>query len=335
MGWLRKKGKQLGKLFKKVGKKLKKGLGKVAKAFGKLGPLGSIALSFILPGIGSQLMSMFQGTWIGTIADGIVRGVNFVKDGIGQVFSNVTGAIERGMNVVSKDMGKGNFGTRFRNWASDITGGRIGKSTIEIEKAAVDLGLDPEAVLEALESGLTTREEILGRKLTDDGFKFKDKAAQKIIENKKLVDASQGPKERKAFLDNLSNPDVNLRDAIKNSSEAQTYKKIESLRMAGSSINQAEDAYEQQVEYYKNLKSDYFKQQASYQLSAVEQQNYSQVQDMPTFVDFSKFNPQQDPSSQYLMARGIQGNVNPMDVGGYGFNYEAFLRAQLGENYNA
>jgi len=55
MGWLRKKAKQIGNVFKKIGKKLKKGLGKVAKAFGKLGPLGSLALSFILPGLGSAI----------------------------------------------------------------------------------------------------------------------------------------------------------------------------------------------------------------------------------------------------------------------------------------
>ena len=55
MGWLRKKAKQIGNVFKKIGKKLKKGLGKIAKAFGKLGPLGSLALSFILPGIGSAI----------------------------------------------------------------------------------------------------------------------------------------------------------------------------------------------------------------------------------------------------------------------------------------
>ncbi len=46
MGWLRKKAKQIGNVFKKIGKKLKKGLGKIAKAFGKLGPLGSLSLSF-------------------------------------------------------------------------------------------------------------------------------------------------------------------------------------------------------------------------------------------------------------------------------------------------
>ena len=60
MGWLRKKAKQIAGAFRKVGRKLKKGLGKIAKAFGKLGPLGSIALSFILPGIGSAIGSCIK-----------------------------------------------------------------------------------------------------------------------------------------------------------------------------------------------------------------------------------------------------------------------------------
>ena len=58
MGKLRKIGRSIGRGFKSLGKRLKRGLGKVAKAFGKLGPLGSIALSFILPGVGSWISSV-------------------------------------------------------------------------------------------------------------------------------------------------------------------------------------------------------------------------------------------------------------------------------------
>ena len=53
MGFLRKVGKKIAGGVRKIGRKLKKGLGKIAKAFGKLGPLGSIALSLILPGLGN------------------------------------------------------------------------------------------------------------------------------------------------------------------------------------------------------------------------------------------------------------------------------------------
>ena len=99
--------------------------------------------------------------------------------------------------------------------------------------------------------------------------------------------------------------------------------------MAGAAINEGEAAYEAQVNYLKARKSDYFKNQASYQLGAVEQQNYSHVGDMPMFVDYSNFNTDQDPAQQYAAYRGITGNVNPIDIGGYGFDYEQFLKAQL------
>tara|TARA_R100000951_G_scaffold7807_1_gene7239 strand:+ start:293 stop:1369 length:1077 start_codon:yes stop_codon:yes gene_type:complete len=130
MGKLRKIGKKIGRGIKSVGKKLKKGLGKVAKAFGKLGPLGSIALSFILPGIGTWISSVAQGSsFLAPIAQGLVKAGTFVKDGIGRVFNKVTDAIEYSINKVSSIGGEGVAGTNFRNWVSKTTGGFIEPST--------------------------------------------------------------------------------------------------------------------------------------------------------------------------------------------------------------
>jgi len=139
MGKLRKIGKKIGRGFKSLGKKLKKGLGKIAKAFGKLGPLGSIALSFILPGVGSWISGLPQGNFIKVIADGIGNVGNFVKDGIGTVFNKVTDVIEYGMNKVSGVLpgGKGELGTNFRNWVSETTGGFIDPSTKGVESITV------------------------------------------------------------------------------------------------------------------------------------------------------------------------------------------------------
>ena len=127
MGKLRKISKKIGKGIKKVGRKLKKGLGSIAKAFGKFGPLGSIALSFMLPGIGSWIGSLAQGgSFLQPIAQGLVNVGNFVKDGVGTVFNKVTDAIEYSMNKVSGiGKGAGDFGSRFRNWASETTKGFI------------------------------------------------------------------------------------------------------------------------------------------------------------------------------------------------------------------
>jgi|21_taG_2_1085346.scaffolds.fasta_scaffold00724_3 hypothetical protein len=141
MGFLRKVGKKIKKVFKKIGKAIKKGFGKVAKAFGKLGPLGSIALSFLLPGIGNMLtgwlghMGKF-GKFIMNVGSKIKQGATWIKEGVGTVFNKVSDAIEFGMNKVSQPFmkeGARGMGSAFRDFVSDATGGFIDKSTVNLK----------------------------------------------------------------------------------------------------------------------------------------------------------------------------------------------------------
>ena len=121
---------------RKVGRVLKKGLGKVAQAFGKLGPLGSIALSLILPGIGGAFTSWIggmSGGIIKSIGQSIIKGATMIKEGIGRVFSSITNGIEHGMNAVSRpfmEKGARGMGSAFRDFVSNATGGAIDKSAI-------------------------------------------------------------------------------------------------------------------------------------------------------------------------------------------------------------
>ena len=362
MGWLRKKAKQIAGAFRKVGRKLKKGLGKIAKAFGKLGPLGSIALSFILPGMGGI------AEWLGTTISKIPGG-NFLVDvstsiynaasgafkyvkgkissGLGKVFNTVTGAIENGMNTVSSAFGgKGQIGSSFRNFVSDLTGGFI-------EKSETGLALETEQFEARLQDAIA---ENTGKfdgstyaEIEKGVFEFRDKEG-KIIETLKspeyerymeltdgdtLFDDDYGtkpttqPKGKPSIASTIRDKDLSFKEKITTSREYAAYKPIEATRMAGAAINEGEAAMEAQVNYLKARKSDYFKSQADYQLSALEKQNYAQVMDMPTFVDYSNFNPMEDPARQYLSYRGITDYVNPLDIGGYGFDYQQFLQAQL------
>jgi len=143
MGKLRKIGKKIKRGFKSIGKRLKKGLGKIAKAFGKLGPLGSIALATLLPGMGSVLSGWLSnmgpvGEFILNIGSKIQKGANWVKDGVGRVFNRVTDAIEYGMNKVSGAFGgTGTTGSNFRNWVSEQTKGFIDPSTQGVEDITV------------------------------------------------------------------------------------------------------------------------------------------------------------------------------------------------------
>ena len=157
MGKLRKIGKKVKRGFSKIGKKLKKGLGKVAKAFGKLGPLGSIALSFILPGMGSVLSGWLSnmgpvGEFILGIGKKIQQGANWVKDGVGRVFNRATDAIEYGMNTVSKPfMQKGarGAGSAFRDFVSETTNGFIDRSTVDLSDSLTPGGMRTDIVTDS------------------------------------------------------------------------------------------------------------------------------------------------------------------------------------------
>ena len=60
MGLFKKLFKGIGKFFKKIGKGIKKAFKAFGKFMGKIGPLGSIAMMFILPGIGSAISGAFK-----------------------------------------------------------------------------------------------------------------------------------------------------------------------------------------------------------------------------------------------------------------------------------
>ena len=107
MGWLRKKIKQLGRGIKKIGKKIGKAFKSVlkpfAKFFGKLGPLGSIAMMMVLPGIG-QLMAGWGATFatgagtafgqfIGNAVKFVGNSINFVATAPQRIFQTITGGI--------------------------------------------------------------------------------------------------------------------------------------------------------------------------------------------------------------------------------------------------
>jgi len=157
MGKLRKIGKKIKKGFSKIGKKLKKGLGKIAKAFGKLGPLGSIALSFLLPGMGSVLSGWLGnmgsvGKFILDIGAKIGEGANWVKNGVGRVFNRVTDAIEYGMNTVSKPFmqeGARGAGSAFRDFVSETTNGFIDRSTVDLSDSLTPGGMRTDIVTDS------------------------------------------------------------------------------------------------------------------------------------------------------------------------------------------
>ena len=104
----------VGRVIKKVTKPLRKAiravlrpLKPVGKFFNRLGFIGTIALSFIIPGIGGML-----GTWLSSIGPGMAkfvsamsRAINWVTKPIQFMRDSITGVLKQGMNKIGQAFG--------------------------------------------------------------------------------------------------------------------------------------------------------------------------------------------------------------------------------------
>jgi hypothetical protein len=125
MGLLSKVFKPIKKVFKKIGKGIKSAFKKFGKFMNKLGPLGTIAMGIMLPGIGSVLggaWSGMAGTLVGS-SNAFLSGVgNFMTkaasfgSAVSGTVSNVTGAVtdvlKETFRTVGKNIGLGNVGPK-------------------------------------------------------------------------------------------------------------------------------------------------------------------------------------------------------------------------------
>jgi len=309
MGKLRKIGKKIAGGFRKVGRKLKKGLGKLAKAFGKLGPLGSLALSFILPGIGSAIGSWLttgpMGNFFTTIFNGISKAGKFLKDGVGTVFNRVTDAIEWGMNTVGGP--SGTAGSTFRDFVSDATGGFIEKSTVGVESSARGLGLNPEDTLKAIDDGLTTADDI--RLQGAKAREANPELYKKNLEAPKMPDAPKIPDTPKpSVLDKPLDPEATFRERVVGSKEYGAYKKIAPVQQFGAAINQQDEALAQYNASVAEQTSDYYQDFGQTILA----QNYASplqtAGSQQGFIDIAAFQQSDDIYGQWLQS--IYGGIS-------------------------
>lgn len=97
MGFFKKLFKGVKKVFKKIGRGIKKVAGKIGKFMGKIGIVGQIALSFLLPGIGAML---------GKAAMGMMGSTNALISGAGK-FLNVAVKIGQKAGSLVKSVGEG------------------------------------------------------------------------------------------------------------------------------------------------------------------------------------------------------------------------------------
>ena len=126
-------GSSVAKRMRKIGRGVKKGFSKLTRAFGKLGPLGHLAMFFILPGMGnvltswmgkfgSKVMSMLPKGFaktLGTIGTKIKAGASFITKPLGAVYNTVSKALTAGIDAVTAPfMGGTGAATRFQNFVS-------------------------------------------------------------------------------------------------------------------------------------------------------------------------------------------------------------------------
>ena len=247
MGFIRKVGKKIAGGIRSLGRKIKKGFKSLARGLGKFGPLGTIALSFILPGLGSTL-----ATWIpapikdffSAIVKPIRQAGSLIKEGTGMVFNRVTDAIEYGVNAVSR----GRTGTDFRNFVSEITGGFIKESTVPVKDAAEKLGLNPEDVLKAIDDGLTTADEVRKQAFPE----LFEETTKNVVESGK-PSLLEGKGENQSW-----------KDYIGESKEYDVGKKLLAVEKAGGVMLEEDDAIanynaqqlQYQKDYYSNIADD-------------------------------------------------------------------------------
>jgi hypothetical protein len=94
--------KNVKKVLKNPGRALKKGLGEVGKAFGKLGPIGTLALTLMMPGLGAAWSTF--GTWAQTLSGplgAVMNGIRIAGNTVQNIYGNVTDMISGTLNKVS------------------------------------------------------------------------------------------------------------------------------------------------------------------------------------------------------------------------------------------
>jgi|GEM_PF-4602717 len=93
--------KKIKKIVKPIGKALKTGMGSISKA---LGPVGTLALSLMMPGIGAAWAS-FAGAGglaatTGGVLGGVMKGIAAAGNAVGTVFSSVSGMMGRVVKAI-------------------------------------------------------------------------------------------------------------------------------------------------------------------------------------------------------------------------------------------
>ena len=100
--FIKKAFKGIKKVLKNPGRALKKGLGKIGKAFGKLGPIGTLALTLMMPGLGAAWSTF--GTWAQGLSGplgAVMNGIRVAGGAVQNIYGTVTNLVSGTLNKVT------------------------------------------------------------------------------------------------------------------------------------------------------------------------------------------------------------------------------------------
>ena len=94
--------KSIKKVLKNPGRALKKGLGKIGKAFGKLGPIGTLALTLMMPGLGAAWGTF--GTWAQTLSGplgAVMNGIRIAGGAVNKIYGTVSDMVSGTLSTIT------------------------------------------------------------------------------------------------------------------------------------------------------------------------------------------------------------------------------------------
>ena len=195
------------KILKPIGKELKKGLKSAGKAFGKLGPVGTLALSLMLPGLGTFMGSL--GTVVGNVA-ATAPFAGTIMGPVGQVISQVAKVAQAGgkvFNSISKYVG---------DTVNGLTGGSFKGEMLTQNK----IGVDGKVVLD--EAGKKVTEQVVNKSYEKGlSTKFSDWVGAKIDKTRRTFGLETGM-DSKGFESSLASNKEAL-SGVQSTTDIQNY----------------------------------------------------------------------------------------------------------------
>jgi len=372
MGKLRKTFKKIGKGIKKIGKKIGKAFKSIikpfAKVFNKLGPIGSIAMMMILPGIGQMMAGFganlaagtsFLGTSLGTVGQLAGHAVKFVGNAINfvatapqKILGSITNGITNAWNGLFTNpvTGGAKGGSWWTNFKADMTDTWTSGGVVPLDAAGNPTGpavgkgnfFDYSTQGQARIDNFKTDIGQMGKDIKnvfkpDERIKItEDKIASTITDPKELELFNQG-KSTKYVLDRTG-VIGNVRDAL-----GGTVSKVKDITVPGVGdvgdvawgANTGLTAYNAYSTFnpqeMETLGSSGMGILAEEQLYGGDQGSmYNQTP--PTWSynqNQSIAQNQQSATSAWNSNYGFPQGFNPMDTPGYGFSYEQWLQQQM------